>query len=106
MPAMSSVTEILFRLFAWLRPPLRRYHRMLEAALIRQVWQRARSRCEYCQMPQEFDEISFEIDHVIARKHGGPTVVRRLDDELAARPESSSFWGVQVSDPGVADTAA
>jgi hypothetical protein len=42
------------------------------------VWQRARSRCEYCQMPQEYDGFTHEIDHVIARKHGGPTVAGNL----------------------------
>ena len=37
------------------------------------VWDRARGRCEYCQMPQECDPIPFEIDHVIAEKHHGLT---------------------------------
>jgi hypothetical protein len=30
-------------------------------------------RCEYCQVAQEFDRLTFEIDHVIAESHGGPT---------------------------------
>jgi hypothetical protein len=50
----------------------------MDAALIRQVWQRAGSRCEYCRMHQDHDEATFEIDHIIARKHGGPTVARNL----------------------------
>lgn len=50
----------------------------MDAALIRLVWQRAKSRCEYCQMPQAFDNAPYEIDHIIARKHGGPTVARNL----------------------------
>jgi hypothetical protein len=50
----------------------------MEAALIQQVWQRAEHRCEYCQMPQEFDDLAFEIDHIIARKHRGPTVASNL----------------------------
>jgi hypothetical protein len=29
-------------------------------------------------MPQEYDLLGFEIDHVIARKHGGPTVAENL----------------------------
>ena len=29
-------------------------------------------------MPQAADDAPFEIDHVIARKHGGPTVARNL----------------------------
>jgi hypothetical protein len=50
----------------------------VNAALERQVWQRAGRRCEYCRMPQDCDETPFEVDHVIARKHGGPTAVGNL----------------------------
>jgi hypothetical protein len=50
----------------------------MEAALVRQVWQRARRCCEYCRMPQDCDPIPFEIDHIIPRKHGGPTLARNL----------------------------
>lgn len=42
------------------------------------VWRRAESRCEYCQMPQEFDPPTFEIDHIIARKHHGETTATNL----------------------------
>jgi 5-methylcytosine-specific restriction endonuclease McrA len=45
----------------------------MDAALERQVWRRARRRCEYCQMPQEYDDAPFEVDHIIALKHGGRT---------------------------------
>lgn len=48
--------------------------RMLEAL----VWNRAYGRCEYCQMPQEYDGFTHEIDHVIALKHRGPTVAHNL----------------------------
>ena len=50
----------------------------MNATLGRQIWLRAGNRCEYCLMPQEFDETSFEIDHVISRKHGGPTALNNL----------------------------
>lgn len=50
----------------------------MDAALIRLVWHRAHHCCEYCQMPQLFDEATFEIDHAISRKHGGPTVAGNL----------------------------
>lgn len=50
----------------------------MEVALTRFVWQRARNRCEYCQMPQAADDAPFEIDHIIARKHGGPTTAGNL----------------------------
>jgi hypothetical protein len=50
----------------------------MEAALIRQVWQRASDCCEYCRIPQEHDVNTFEIDHIISRKHHGPTVAHNL----------------------------
>ncbi len=37
------------------------------------VRQRAKDRCEYCQVPQSRDEVPFEIDHIIAESHGGST---------------------------------
>lgn len=50
----------------------------MDAALVRQVWQRARHCCEYCGMPQDYDDTPFEIDHIISRKHHGPTVASNL----------------------------
>jgi hypothetical protein len=50
----------------------------MEQALITLVWGRAQARCEYCQMPQEFDGFTHEIDHVIAKKHRGRTVPGNL----------------------------
>jgi 5-methylcytosine-specific restriction endonuclease McrA len=43
------------------------------------VWKRAESTCEYCHMPQSLDPLPFEVDHIVARKHGGATV----EDNLA-----------------------
>jgi hypothetical protein len=37
-------------------------------------WRRAGRCCEYGRVPQAYDDAPFEIDHVIAQKHGGPTV--------------------------------
>jgi 5-methylcytosine-specific restriction endonuclease McrA len=45
----------------------------MESVLEELVWQRANHHCEYCQVPREFDRLPIEIDHIIARKHGGPT---------------------------------
>lgn len=42
------------------------------------VWARAGSRCEYCRMPQEFDPLPFEVDHIIPQKHRGPTIEQNL----------------------------
>lgn len=50
----------------------------MEASLIRQVWRRANGHCEYCQSSQEFDDRAFEVDHIISRKHQGPTVAGNL----------------------------
>ena len=37
------------------------------------MWRRAQRRCEYCRMPQGLDDLVFQIDHVVAASHGGPT---------------------------------
>ena len=50
----------------------------MDAALVRLVWGRARNCCEYCQMWQEFDDTPFEIDHIISKRHEGPTVANNL----------------------------
>src|SRR5712692_9401298 len=50
----------------------------MERSLEELVWGRAHSCCEYCRMPQEFDRAPFEIDHIIARSHGGPTQANNL----------------------------
>lgn len=51
----------------------------MEAALRELAWERSGGTCEYCRMPQVFDPLlPFQIDHVIAEKHGGPTVAENL----------------------------
>jgi hypothetical protein len=45
----------------------------MDSSLIELVWRRASDRCEYCQVPQNALELAFEIDHIIARKHRGPS---------------------------------
>jgi hypothetical protein len=50
----------------------------MHAALVRLVWRRALARCEYCWIPQNFDESPFEVDHVIALKHDGRTTAGNL----------------------------
>ncbi|MBI3467399.1 MAG: HNH endonuclease [Planctomycetes bacterium] len=50
----------------------------MDSALTKLVWERARGCCEYCWMPQDFDDAPFEIDHIIAVKHEGPTVAGNL----------------------------
>jgi HNH endonuclease len=43
-----------------------------------QVWNRAAGRCEYCQLPQECDVLPFQLDHIRAQKHRGPTTTDNL----------------------------
>jgi len=50
----------------------------MDAALTALVRKRAQSTCEYCRLPQVFSAIPFEIDHIIAQKHGGPTQEENL----------------------------
>jgi len=42
------------------------------------VRERAYQCCEYCRMPQIYEELPFEIDHVVAEQHGGKTIVSNL----------------------------
>lgn len=37
------------------------------------VVQRADGRCEYCRFPQDVSFFTFEMEHIIAEKHGGAT---------------------------------
>lgn len=50
----------------------------MDRSLRIQVRQRANSVCEYCRMPEEFDPAVFQVDHIIAEKHHGPTVAENL----------------------------
>jgi 5-methylcytosine-specific restriction endonuclease McrA len=50
----------------------------MDAELVRLVWQRASACCEYCRIPQQFDDTPFEIDHIVSNKHEGPTVAGNL----------------------------
>ncbi len=46
--------------------------------LARRVRERAREQCEYCQLPQSAFPFSFQLDHILAEKHGGETVESNL----------------------------
>lgn len=50
----------------------------MDPSLVREVWRRAGGACEYCRMPQACYPAPFEIDHIIARQHGGSTVFGNL----------------------------
>jgi hypothetical protein len=50
----------------------------LTPALRNQVRQRAKDRCEYCQMPQSCTQLPHEADHIRSQKHSGPTSLENL----------------------------
>lgn len=66
----------------------------MEQALIRLVWERAHSRCEYCLLPHDASILAFEIDHIIAQKHEGPT---RASNLALACFYCNSFKGPNLS---------
>jgi 5-methylcytosine-specific restriction endonuclease McrA len=50
----------------------------MDRAMDDEVRRRAFHRCEYCRVPQKAYRPRFQIDHIIAQKHGGPTVLENL----------------------------
>jgi hypothetical protein len=50
----------------------------VDHATEREVRARANDTCEYCRMPQACDVLRFQIDHIVARKHGGSTSLKNL----------------------------
>jgi 5-methylcytosine-specific restriction endonuclease McrA len=50
----------------------------MDSALAELVRLRAANCCEYCRLPATLSSIPFEIDHIIARKHGGQTTADNL----------------------------
>lgn len=42
----------------------------------RAIADRARGRCEYCQLPQALTTLPHEVDHIRARKHRGPDTLQ------------------------------
>jgi len=50
----------------------------IPASLRRLIVERARRRCEYCQMPEEHCADIFELEHIVARTKGGETTADNL----------------------------
>ena len=74
----------------------------MEAALHRLVWERAAARCEYCRLPQNASDLTFHVEHVIARQHGGVTA----DENLALACDRCNLYkGTNLSgiDPQTSD---
>lgn len=47
-------------------------------ALVQQVWTRAGNHCEYCLIPTPQYRLPFQVDHIIARQHGGMSMIDNL----------------------------
>jgi hypothetical protein len=43
----------------------------MDAELRALVWQRAGDRCEYCRLRQDHLPLTLQIEHIIAKQHGG-----------------------------------
>ena len=65
----------------------------VSSALRQVVIQRARSRCEYCLYPMTASLFTFEMEHVVAEKHGGSTT---LDNLALACPYCNRFKGTDL----------
>lgn len=50
----------------------------MNGQLRQQVIGRASERCEYCHIPQDYDVLPFQIDHIIAIKHHGTSEISNL----------------------------
>lgn len=57
------------------------------------VIERAAGRCEYCRYPQEMAFLAFEVEHVIAEKHGGATTA---DNLALACPYCNRYKGTDL----------
>ena len=65
----------------------------ISADLRRTVIEWAGNCCEYCRLSQEDNTFSFQIDHVIAEKHEGETVLENLS---LSCPNCNSFKGSDI----------
>jgi HNH endonuclease len=50
----------------------------MDPELAHTVRSRARDTCEYCLLPQSVRRLRFQIEHIIARQHGGASTVDNL----------------------------
>jgi HNH endonuclease len=64
------------------------------ADLDRRVRERAQGRCEYCRLPQSAYALPFQVDHIIARQHGGKT---RLGNLALACPRCNRNKGPNIA---------
>ena len=63
-------------------------------SLRQEVWQRAKRRCEYCQLPQALTVLPHELDHIVALKHRGET---SLDNLCLPCAQCNAFKGPNLA---------
>ena len=51
---------------------------MVTDALRAVVAQRANGRCEYCLIDEQDTGFPHQVDHIVSRKHGGPSTLENL----------------------------
>lgn len=66
----------------------------MNSQTIRKVRERAAGCCEYCRLPAAAQFLPFQVDHVIARKHGGP---ESLDNLALACVHCNRYKGPNVA---------
>lgn len=66
----------------------------IRVALRQQVIDRAKNCCEYCRISQNDIFFSFEVDHIIAEKHGGSTTASNL---CLSCPDCNAFKGSDIA---------
>ncbi|MGE4096232.1 MAG: HNH endonuclease [Candidatus Binatia bacterium] len=52
--------------------------RLLSSALRQRVRTRAKGKCDYCLVHQDVSIFSHGVDHIVALRHGGQTVLTNL----------------------------
>ncbi len=62
--------------------------------LERRAWRRAQDRCEYCRLPPEGSRLTFPIDHVTAKQHGGRT---EFDNLALSCPHCNRYKGPNIA---------
>lgn len=62
--------------------------------LRKQVAKRASFRCEYCQLSEISSYLSFEVEHIIAKKHGGGDEILNL---AYACPQCNQYKGTDLT---------
>jgi hypothetical protein len=66
----------------------------ISASLRREVIERSGGCCEYCRIASADQFFAFERDHIIAEKHGGPTLATNL---CYSCPDCNAYKGSDIA---------